>query len=283
MTDAFAQRLDTAVNQAMTAAGVPGSDRWNLGARRHLCPHVRSGRQDRPRTDEGRLLQPNRKRDKDIHGRWRPATGRQGKFGLDDPIAKFVDGVPQGDKITLRQLARMQSGLFNYTESTAFQQAMFADPRQAFTPHELLNYGFAQPNRFPPGDGFECWNTTTVLLGVVVEKVSGQPLHSYIQDHLVTPLGMSHTTFRPPTRFPNRIRRATPCRPRTARRQWSTPEGPLQDDLVGAFTPDGTLVAGSDAEGTYSFKLVDPATLDYCYAEHGQGYRTTCARLQKEA
>jgi hypothetical protein len=44
-----------------------------------------------------------------------------------------------------------------------------------------------------------------------------------------------------------------------------------------------TLVAGSDAEGTYSFKLVDSATLDYCYAEHGQGYRTTCARLQKEA
>ncbi|MDT5243029.1 MAG: hypothetical protein QOD36_405 [Mycobacterium sp.] len=64
--------------------------------------------------------------------------------------------------------------------------------------------------------------------------------------------------------------------------QWSTPHGPLQDDLVGAFTPDGTLVAGSDAEGTYSFKLVDPVTLDDCYAEHGQGYRTTCARLQKE-
>jgi hypothetical protein len=64
--------------------------------------------------------------------------------------------------------------------------------------------------------------------------------------------------------------------------QWSTPQGPLQDDLVGAFTPGGTLVAGSDAEGTYSFKLVDPVTLDDCYAEHGQGYRTTCARLQKE-
>jgi hypothetical protein len=51
--------------------------------------------------------------------------------------------------------------------------------------------------------------------------------------------------------------------------QWSTPEGPLQDDLVEAFTPDGTLV--------------DPVTLDYCYAEHGQGYRPTCALLQKEA
>ena len=59
--------------------------------------------------------------------------------------------------------------------------------------------------------------------------------------------------------------------------------GSAQDDLVGAFTPDGTLVAGSDAEGTYSFKIVDPVTLDYCYAEYGRGHRTTCARMQKEA
>ena len=58
----------------------------------------------------------------------------------------------------------------HYTESTAFQQAMFADTRQAFTPHELLKYAFAQPNRFPPGDGFEYSNTNTVLLGLVVGR-----------------------------------------------------------------------------------------------------------------
>ncbi|MCW2691187.1 MAG: hypothetical protein JWR37_6077 [Mycobacterium sp.] len=50
--------------------------------------------------------------------------------------------------------------------------------------------------------------------------------------------------------------------------QWSTPDGPAQDDLVGAFTPEGKLIAGADAEDTYTFTLV---TLDYCYAEHGDG------------
>ena len=60
----------------------------------------------------------------------------QGKLGLDDPIAKFVDGVPQGDKITLRQLARMQSGLFSYSATKPFQDALFADPRRQFTPQE---------------------------------------------------------------------------------------------------------------------------------------------------
>ena len=62
----------------------------------------------------------------------------QGKLGLDDPIANYIDGVPQRDKITLRQLARMRSGLENYANSTEFQQALIADPYRNFTPQELL-------------------------------------------------------------------------------------------------------------------------------------------------
>ena len=114
----------------------------------------------------------------------------QGKLGLDDSIAEFIDGVPLGDRITLRQLARMQSGLFNYSASPAFQHALFADPRRTFTPHELLDDAFVQPNQFPPGEGFEYCNTNTVLLGLVVQKVSGQPLADYIHDHILVPLGM---------------------------------------------------------------------------------------------
>jgi hypothetical protein len=63
---------------------------------------------------------------------------------------------------------------------------------------------------------------------------------------------------------------------------WTTPQGDMSDPLVGAFTPDGTLISGADGEGTYTFALVDAVTLDYCYAEHGDGFRTTCARLQKQ-
>jgi hypothetical protein len=62
----------------------------------------------------------------------------------------------------------------------------------------------------------------------------------------------------------------------------TTPAGDVSDPLVGAFTPDGTIISGADDEGTYTFTLVDPVTLDYCYSEHGPGYRTTCARLHKE-
>ena len=96
----------------------------------------------------------------------------------------------------------MQSGLFNYTETKPFQAALFADPRRHFTPVELLGWAFAEPNTFPPGEGFQYCNTNTVLLGLVVEKVGGQPLHDYIRDHISTPLGMSDTIFPTDNAFP---------------------------------------------------------------------------------
>jgi hypothetical protein len=64
--------------------------------------------------------------------------------------------------------------------------------------------------------------------------------------------------------------------------RWTTPGGDVTEDLVGAFTPDGRLISGADAEGSYAFALIDPNTMDYCYSEHGQGFRTTCARLTRK-
>ena len=118
-----------------------------------------------------------------------------GKLSLDDTISKFVDGVPGGDQITIRNLARMQSGLASYTESEEFAQALYGEPRRAYTPQQLLDLAFESPSVSPPGQGFVYCNTNTILLGLVVEKLSGQPLPDYIRDHITTPLGMSHTSF----------------------------------------------------------------------------------------
>jgi D-alanyl-D-alanine carboxypeptidase len=203
MNDDLAQRLDAAVNEAMTAAGVPGAI---VGIWGSDGDYVRAfGVADKATRAPMKA---------DFYTRIGSLTktftvtailqlADQGKLGLDDSIAEFIDGVPLGNRITLRQLARMQSGLFNYTASPEFQKAMFADPRRPFTPHELLDFAFAQPNTFPPGEQFEYCNTNTVLLGMVVEKVSGQPLASYIQDKIVAPLGMSHTSFPMTNAFPD--------------------------------------------------------------------------------
>jgi D-alanyl-D-alanine carboxypeptidase len=200
--DGLARRLDAAVDQAMKASGVPGAI---VGIWSPDGDYVRAfGVADKTTRAPMKT---------DFYSRIGSVTktftvtavlqlADQGKLSLDDSIAEFVPEVPLGNRITLRQLARMQSGLFNYSAAPEFQQAMFANPRRPFTPRELLNFAFTQPNQFPPGEGFEYCNTNTILLGLVVQKVSGQPLYSYVQDKIVTPLGMSHTTFPTTNAFP---------------------------------------------------------------------------------
>ncbi|MEU7071203.1 serine hydrolase domain-containing protein [Streptomyces narbonensis] len=126
----------------------------------------------------------------------------EGKVGLDDPISEYVDGVPNGDKITLRQLAGMRSGLFSYTADEDFYEALTTNPEQHFTPQRLLDYAFAHPVEFPPGEGFQYSNTNTVLLGLVIEKVTGRPLNEYIQKSVVEPAGLRHTSFPTDAAFP---------------------------------------------------------------------------------
>ena len=60
------------------------------------------------------------------------------KTNLDDPIGKYWPGVPNGDRITLAQLAEMRSGLYNYTFDDDFSAAIDKDPQQVWTPAELL-------------------------------------------------------------------------------------------------------------------------------------------------
>ncbi|MFE0452910.1 serine hydrolase domain-containing protein [Streptomyces sp. NPDC058914] len=126
----------------------------------------------------------------------------EGRIGLDDTIDQYVDGVPNGDKITLRQLAGMRSGLFNYSEDDDFFKALTSDPRREFTPRQLLDYAFGHPVLFPPGEKFSYSNTNLILLGLVVEKISGQPLGDYIQEHIIDPVGLEDTLFPKGAEFP---------------------------------------------------------------------------------
>jgi D-alanyl-D-alanine carboxypeptidase len=115
----------------------------------------------------------------------------QGKLALDDPISRYVEGVPSGDRITLRQLAAMRSGLYNYADDTS--PKLPEQPFRQWLPRELLQIAFQHPLQFPPGSDFDYSNTNTVLLGAVVEKVSGQSLASFIEQNILKPEGLSRT------------------------------------------------------------------------------------------
>jgi D-alanyl-D-alanine carboxypeptidase len=124
----------------------------------------------------------------------------QGRVRLTDPISMYVEGVPSGDQITLDMLGRMRSGLFNYSNDEAWQERFFAEAPTgpdafATTPRELVDIAFRHPPNFAPNEEFEYSNTNTVLLGMVVTRVTGQSLPDYLRQHVIAPLGLGQTTW----------------------------------------------------------------------------------------
>ncbi|WP_405915256.1 serine hydrolase domain-containing protein [Streptomyces sp. NBC_00728] len=204
LTPAVRQQLDDAVRKVMREADVPGVT-VGLWAP-HQAGYVRSfGLADK---SSGRQMSPNLYMRIGSETKTFTVTALlqlvdQGKVGLDDTIDQYVGGVPNGDKTTLRELAGMRSGLFNYSMDPDFFTALTSDPRRPFTPQELLGYSFKHPVLFPPGQKFSYCNTNLILLGLVVEKISGAPLGQYIQNNILTPAGLNQTEFPVDAAFPS--------------------------------------------------------------------------------
>jgi D-alanyl-D-alanine carboxypeptidase len=114
----------------------------------------------------------------------------EGKLHFYDPVSKYVQGVPNGNDITISDLLKMRSGLPSYTEAPELTESLDHDPTRAWTPQEMLAIAFKGPSQFAPGKEFNYCNTNYVLLGLIVEKVEGKPLAQVFQDRLFGPLGM---------------------------------------------------------------------------------------------
>lgn len=118
---------------------------------------------------------------------------REGRIQLDQPISTFVSGVPAGDQITLRHLAGMTSGLTDYTASRGFAQLTTLE--QFLTLDELIAFSTAEPLKFTPGSRYDYCNANTLLLGKVVEVVTGQPFGAVLQTRILDPLSMRQTAY----------------------------------------------------------------------------------------
>lgn len=117
----------------------------------------------------------------------------EGKLGLDDPVSEYQPEAPNGENITIRQLLNMSSGLYNYAEDKDFNETLDTQPDKVWTPEEVVEIGFQHEPYFSPGDGFHYSNTNTVLLGMIVEQLTSQPLEKEFQERLFEPLGMTGT------------------------------------------------------------------------------------------
>ncbi|MGB8770822.1 MAG: serine hydrolase domain-containing protein [Candidatus Korobacteraceae bacterium] len=122
----------------------------------------------------------------------------EGKLSLDDPVSKYIAGVPNGADITIAELLEMRSGLCNYTNAPEISATIDRNPTKVWTPAELLAIAFAHPPNFPPGTAYEYCNTNYALLGMIAEKVDRKPLAQAMHDRLFAPLHLQHTELPAP-------------------------------------------------------------------------------------
>ena len=120
---------------------------------------------------------------------------QEGKLKLDDPIAKYRPDVPNGENITIAQLSEMRSGLYSYSFDPGFNATLDQDPQKAWTPDELLAIAFSHPPDFAPGAQYEYSNTNIVLLGTVIEKLTGMSASAAFQKRIFGPLKLKHTSL----------------------------------------------------------------------------------------
>jgi D-alanyl-D-alanine carboxypeptidase len=119
----------------------------------------------------------------------------EGKISLDDTMDKYISNVPNSDNITIRELCNMTSGLYNYNEDPGFDEIYINEPLHKWTPQELVNIALSHEPYFEPGKGYYYSNTNTLLIGMIIEQLTGNKLEMEIQNRIITPLGLKNTTF----------------------------------------------------------------------------------------
>ncbi|SFH96766.1 MULTISPECIES: serine hydrolase [unclassified Bacillus (in: firmicutes)] len=119
----------------------------------------------------------------------------ENRLNLDDSIEKWLPGVIQGNgyddkQITIRQILNHTSGIAEYSRSKDFD---LMDTKKSYTAEELVKMGISLPPDFVPGKGWSYSNTGYVLLGILIEKVTGNSYAEEIENRIIEPLELSDT------------------------------------------------------------------------------------------
>lgn len=117
--------------------------------------------------------------------------GQQGKLKVTDPISKYIPDYPGGDKITIHHLLTHTSGIKDFTKMKALAEIA----QKEMTPKMMVDFFKDEPVDFAPGERFEYNNSGYVLLGYLIELVSGVTYADFIQQHIFDRLGMKHSYY----------------------------------------------------------------------------------------
>ena len=188
------------------------------------------------------------------------------RFALTTPLARFYPNLPNAQQVTIRMLLSNSSGLPEYSDNE--QIASFIEnPRHQWTRQQITSELSGMEAQFAPGAQFGYTNSNWVVLGGIIEQVTGMPLNTYFEKEVAKPAGMTHSTF---TYDPARS-------PEFAHPYTKAEDGSLTDDFVPGvgiasnywgpvFTDGGLASTALDlarfANALFSDRLVGRSTLN---------------------
>ncbi|UYX55304.1 beta-lactamase family protein [Bacillus thuringiensis] len=119
----------------------------------------------------------------------------ENRVQLDDPIEKWLPGLIQGNgydgnQITIRQLLNHTSGIAEYLKS---KDADIMNAKKTYAAEEIVKMGLSLPPDFSPGKGWSYSNTGYVILGMLIEKITGNSYAEEIEKRIIEPLDLSNT------------------------------------------------------------------------------------------
>ncbi len=120
------------------------------------------------------------------------------KLGLDDPVERWLPGLVPSNEVTIRELLGQTSGIFDYQADPVLQRQsvgteFLVHRFDHYTPQQLVQIATAHPAPFAPGTSWGYSNTNYILLGLVVERITGHPLAQEIALRIARPLGLTGT------------------------------------------------------------------------------------------
>lgn len=119
----------------------------------------------------------------------------EGVIALDDPLEQYVPGVPNGERITLRQVLGMQAGIADFIAVPELAAEYAVNPMIDFRPEQVLAIIRASTPAYEPGAQVAYSNSNYILLGFLIEAVTGQSPATEIQRRIFDPLGMTSSSF----------------------------------------------------------------------------------------
>ena len=134
-----------------------------------------------------------------------------GKLDLDAKVSEYLgdepwyDRLPNHADITVRQLMNHTSGIIRYEFNEQFLVDLLADPDRVWRPEEQLAYLFDTEAPFPAGEGWDYSDTNYIILGMIIERLTGSTYYAEMQRRLLEPLALENTVPSDSRRIPGLV------------------------------------------------------------------------------